>query len=293
MNTSGPQQQLSEERATNRLFKRLVIGIICIVIFYAATLIVLTWPITRFTVEAAGTFGDSFGLLTSLFSGLAFAGLIWTILLQRIELRLQRRELEESRRQAILTRVMNITQNQVSAYRAEISVLQFQGLDSSSEDLGIHQMLYAMNGYLENMAQEHANDRLSPEEHIETITEYLRTVFACIRSYQVLIEGLHRCCKANRYLLLNEAITCSEAQDVKALFFAELPTGLMSFVFQLDAVLKAFLEIKRKKDGSTSGLFDPARKLYGDCELILSHQSHEFSEESMASDLKQKWLFAP
>ncbi|MBF5038571.1 hypothetical protein INP77_03585 [Methylophilus sp. 13] len=293
MNTPDAQDQPSEETKTNRLFKWLVIGIISLVVFYAITLIALTWPITHFTVEAAGTFGDSFGLLTSLFSGLAFAGLIWTILLQRVELRLQRKELQESRRQAILTRVMNIIQNQIGAYRTEISTLRFQGLETLSNDIGIHQMLYTMNGHLENMAQERANNGLSPEEHIEMITDYLRNVFSSIRSYQVLIEGLHRCCKANRYLLINEAITSNEAQDAKALFFAELPTGLMYFVFQLDTILKVFLKIKRKQTGSTADLFDPARKLYSDCELILSHESHAFSEENMASDRKQKWLFAP
>ncbi len=44
-----------------------------------------------------GTFGDSFGIVNALFSGLAFAGIIYTILLQRIELKLQRQELKETR----------------------------------------------------------------------------------------------------------------------------------------------------------------------------------------------------
>ena len=40
-----------------------------------------------------------FGGLTSLFSGLAFAGLIYTINLQRRELQLQRKELRETRKE--------------------------------------------------------------------------------------------------------------------------------------------------------------------------------------------------
>lgn len=43
-----------------------------------------------------GTYGDMFGAVNSLFSGLAFAGIIYTILLQREELRLQREELIKS-----------------------------------------------------------------------------------------------------------------------------------------------------------------------------------------------------
>lgn len=41
----------------------------------------------------SGTFGDTFGIVTSLFSGLAFAGIIISIFLQSKELMLQRRQL--------------------------------------------------------------------------------------------------------------------------------------------------------------------------------------------------------
>lgn len=44
-----------------------------------------------------GQVGDMFGAINSLFSGLAFAGLIYTIYLQRVQLELQRKELEDTR----------------------------------------------------------------------------------------------------------------------------------------------------------------------------------------------------
>lgn len=47
--------------------------------------------------EERGTFGDQFGAINALFSGLAFAGLIYTILLQHEELGLQRQELADTR----------------------------------------------------------------------------------------------------------------------------------------------------------------------------------------------------
>ena len=46
-----------------------------------------------------GTFGDMFGAVNALFSGLAFAGLIITLLYQREELKLQREELQETRKE--------------------------------------------------------------------------------------------------------------------------------------------------------------------------------------------------
>lgn len=47
-----------------------------------------------------GTFGDSFGSLNALFSGMAFAGLVVTLFMQRKELSLQRLDLEEAKRNA-------------------------------------------------------------------------------------------------------------------------------------------------------------------------------------------------
>ena len=51
-----------------------------------------------------GTFGDQFGAVNALFSGLAFAGLIYTIILQRKDLELQRYDLKLQREELTLTR---------------------------------------------------------------------------------------------------------------------------------------------------------------------------------------------
>lgn len=50
---------------------------------YAAYLIFATNPIGSLTIEKAGQFGDSFGVITCLFSGLAFSGVLVTLFLQR------------------------------------------------------------------------------------------------------------------------------------------------------------------------------------------------------------------
>lgn len=47
--------------------------------------------------EIRGQFGDKFGSVNALFSGLAFAGLIYTIVLQRKDLQLQKKDLELTR----------------------------------------------------------------------------------------------------------------------------------------------------------------------------------------------------
>jgi Putative phage abortive infection protein len=55
--------------------------------------IVVNWEFQKL-----GVFGDSFGAVNALFSGLAFTGLFYAILLQRKELELQRRELRSTRK---------------------------------------------------------------------------------------------------------------------------------------------------------------------------------------------------
>lgn len=49
--------------------------------------------------ENRGTYGDMFGSINALYSGLALAGIIFTILLQKDELGLQREELKETRKE--------------------------------------------------------------------------------------------------------------------------------------------------------------------------------------------------
>lgn len=60
------------------------------------------WSLTFFLLfipgsDRQGQFGDLFGAVNALFSGLAFAGLIITLILQRKELALQRDELKDNR----------------------------------------------------------------------------------------------------------------------------------------------------------------------------------------------------
>ena len=62
------------------------VTVVCIVFGYLGILLYLTQPISSYSMSSAAILGDSFGIVNALFSGLAFAGLIITILIQREEL---------------------------------------------------------------------------------------------------------------------------------------------------------------------------------------------------------------
>ena len=69
---------------------------------FVFTFVIVAWGASWYLlkdVQERGTFGDMFGAINALFSGLAFAGVIYAILLQRKELKLQRTELELTRRE--------------------------------------------------------------------------------------------------------------------------------------------------------------------------------------------------
>lgn len=81
------------------------------VLYFTAVIVVLliigAWYFTYYklvscTPTERGTFGDMFGSVNALFSGLALAGIIFTILLQRKELKYQRDELRETRKEFII-----------------------------------------------------------------------------------------------------------------------------------------------------------------------------------------------
>lgn len=82
-----------------------------------------------FDKEQRGTFGDQFGAVNALFSGLAFAGLIYTIILQRHDLKLQRRDLHYQRRELELTR--KEMEEQTAEFEKQNETLKIQRFENT------------------------------------------------------------------------------------------------------------------------------------------------------------------
>ena len=81
-----------------------------------ALLVVVVWAASGVLIyfyagAGRGIFGDMFGAINALFSGLAFAGVLYAILLQRADLRLQRHEYELSRAEMVAQREQLVLQN--------------------------------------------------------------------------------------------------------------------------------------------------------------------------------------
>ncbi len=120
-----------------------------------------------------GAFGDAFGGINALFSGMAFGGIIYTILLQRKELRLQRLELSETRKE--LKR---------SAEAQEKSEL---ALKKQAESLKISSQLSALNSLITTYTEQEKlyrgidggkviASRTKKEQYTSAIEKILKTI---------------------------------------------------------------------------------------------------------------------
>ena len=83
-----------------------------VLLMVAVIVIWLLWWWIFYHDPDRGTFGDMFGGVNTLFSGLAFAGVIYAIFLQRKELELQREELVQTREELKGQKLMLKAQNE-------------------------------------------------------------------------------------------------------------------------------------------------------------------------------------
>ena len=76
-----------------------------------------------------GTFGDQFGAVNALFSGLAFAGLIYTIILQHRDLEIQRHDLKLQREEIALNR--REMEEQTAEFEKQNETLKIQRFENT------------------------------------------------------------------------------------------------------------------------------------------------------------------
>ena len=89
------KDKTNKEEIKSRLWIWIIIAIVGVIALWG-----LSWWLINKNINCSterGTFGDMFGAVNALFSGLAFAGLIVTLLYQKEELKLPREELRETR----------------------------------------------------------------------------------------------------------------------------------------------------------------------------------------------------
>lgn len=258
-----------------RILGLLVTVVVLIFGAYTSVLLVTTWPISSLSIDKAGTFGDSFGVLTSLFTGLAFAGLLTTLYLQRSELQLNRKELDETRKEFRLQiqtfhrqRFEDAFYQMLALYKENLRELSIR--PHHSDAARIHG-IDALNYLNTKFKKAWAAHRLStfPKEE-ETRLEYLYLLASTIQSVYVrqsrYVETL-----ANILILIEDEFTPTERKPFFWRVVASQITAYeLSYLFYQAFVAPDFEPLRKMMASSIVlqerlamlGIPDPHRKAF-------------------------------
>lgn len=161
-----------------------------------------------------GQFGDMFGTVNALFSGLAFAGIIYTILLQREELKEQRAELqltrEELKGQKQEFKTQNIT---LKRQRFEATFFNMVSIHYKIMDLTLYKSQSGVRAFVQiskdfdRIFQDAASKRqnqIVSNERISNVflagySELSKTLQLYFSPYIQSIVQLHRTIKKNNF----------------------------------------------------------------------------------------------
>lgn len=146
--------------------------LVVLISFTSISFVLICWLYTYYILKDynendRGTFCDMFGGINALFSGLAFCGIIITILLQSKELKLQRDEIKANRDELIRT--------------TEVQKQQGISLNRQAENLKISAKLSALNTlvnyYIESaQISNRSVDVVGSKKNLKKAEEYVKKI---------------------------------------------------------------------------------------------------------------------
>lgn len=202
----------------------------------------------------SGTFGDTFGALNALFSGLALAGVIVTILIQRtelknqrIELSLQRNEMKETRKEFLLNRTTTLVYNQLDRFEKALSELIIRVLNGTPLK-GNDAILY-----LDNNKHEVYNPYDKPENEYKA--EMKTSIIELLKIYTLnkseIEKFSHSVCNSVdvlQRLIYKTDLDIAELNDLKNLFFVNIGFINMGVIERIVEVADNQLKYLEAKD---------------------------------------------
>lgn len=202
------------------------------VIFYGIFLICKTWPIDKYTIANAGVFGDSFGVLTSLFSAFAFGGVIYTNIIQSEAYKLQKIELMDSKKELNKTnfentffKLLNLLEknlNQLSYHHASPGkTSQKKGLDALSFfKTGLRQLRPYANIFPESDIQIEKADLINNVSSLISTSQIQLEVY--VRTLLNILNFISNSDIENKDLYIQLVKSQLSSQELFALFYISL-----------------------------------------------------------------------
>lgn len=176
----------------------------------------------------SGTFGDTFGALNAVFSGLALAGVVVTILIQRTELKnqreeliLQRNEMKETRKEFLLNRTTTLVYNQLDRFEKALNDFRFQTPDMTvlkGNDAILYLDENKHNVFLGNEENKEANKI----EMKGTIIELLKLYQPNKSEIEKFAHSTYNSVEVLKRLIYKTELEVEQLKDLKNLFFVNI-----------------------------------------------------------------------
>lgn len=252
-------------------------------------------------LESAAQFGDQYGALNSFISGLAFIGLVLTLLMQREDLNLQRKEMRETREEfekqtklfAQQTTLhekstwMQETLGLISRFSDEIKSLECtygDNPESINTVSGKQVVSLLYDAYTEQCVYDFMKSQL--EEKKRTIPHFLERQYFCKKdSFHQAIISLYPL--MNQRFLITERISntdhLSSSEIAQLLMFVPLDStdelDFLSFMFK-PAWKRMWIQAdKEKRNNIQNEIFLLSQQIEIDAKkvaILLTNQAHSF-----------------
>jgi hypothetical protein len=256
---------------TTRLMMYLLVLVIVLPILSLLVVLSLTWPINGWTLEKASALGGSYGILSTLFSGLAFWGLIWTILIQRDEIRRQRIDARRSR-------ISDLLLSEARACLQDLNLIRFKTENSlifpTEEPFGQWQFFYHASGLMSATVEK----EITSETLLKELTS---VVMSNIEQFTQFYERLDQACDVARYMLADSEMPIEELREIKLLFFSVFSEDIFSRSGNMKTALQALAD--RMTEGKGLSLFHPLRHILTKIGSISQFEAQEVDAQSVKS----------
>ena len=178
----------------------------------------------------SGPFGDTFGALNTLFSGLALSGVIVTILIQKKELKNQRIELKLQREEFLTNRITNLIYNQLERFEKCLNKLQIK--DGEETYIGND----AFSFLNENRIIISESGKTEEVYNAEMKAAFIK-LLVIYKPNKLQIEKFahtaYNSIEAVKHLIYKTELEIEELNDIKALFFDNIGFINMGVIEQI------------------------------------------------------------
>ena|GEM_PF-4100821 len=188
-------------------------------------------------------FGDSFGGLNAFVSSLAFGGIIYTILIQRKELKSQRVEINNQRKEFQINRITSVIYHEVQKYNSALDDIKLTFIDSEDKiyvgESGFRELSEKLKRFMnfENKQTEDDNLIYAIENKVLYEKEVKRLILENMESINYIFNQLYNSARIINLTLKNENIDEQDKVELKTIFILNLGTTMNEIIKMFNLVI--------------------------------------------------------